>query len=136
MLDKAISNTSPLLYLHRCGGLAWLPRLFTLVCVPGAVTFELAEGRSRGFDVPNPEDHSWMKITDPQAMPSEWFAADLGAGEIAAMSLALEHTPITFFSWMTLWQEERLSQRDSRFGVLCGYCWKPSHPVWSKASIR
>ena len=91
MPDKAISNTSPLLYLHRCGGLAWLPRLFTLVCVPGAVAFELAEGRSRGFDVPNPEDHFWMKITDPQATPSEWFAADLGAGEIAAMSLALEH---------------------------------------------
>jgi len=91
MPDKAISNTSPLLYLHRCGGLAWLPRLFTLVCVPGAVAFELAEGRNRGFDVPNPEDLSWMKITDPQATPSEWFAADLGAGEIAAMSLALEH---------------------------------------------
>jgi predicted nucleic acid-binding protein len=91
MPDKAISNTSPLLYLHRCGGLAWLPSLFTLVCVPGAMAFELAEGRSRGFDAPNPEDHSWMKITDPQAMPSEWFAADLGAGEIAAMSLALEH---------------------------------------------
>lgn len=91
MPDRAISNTSPLLYLHRCGGLAWLSRLFTFVCVPGAVAFELAEGRSRGFDVPNPEDHSWMKIMDPQAMPSEWFAADLGAGEIAAMSLALEH---------------------------------------------
>jgi hypothetical protein len=91
MPDNAISNTSPLLYLHRCGGLAWLPRLFTLVCVPGAVAFELAEGRSRGFDVPNPEDHSWMKITYPKATPSEWFAVDLGAGEIAAMSLALEH---------------------------------------------
>src|SRR3990172_9137636 len=76
MPDKAISNTSPLLYLHRCGGLAWLPRLFTLVCVPGAVAFELAEGKKRGFDVPNPEDHSWMKIMDPQATPSEWFAAN------------------------------------------------------------
>jgi predicted nucleic acid-binding protein len=91
MPDKAISNTSSLLYLHRCGGLAWLPRLFTLVCVPSAVALELAEGRKRGFDVPNPEDLSWMKITDPQATPSEWFAADLGVGEIAAMSLALEH---------------------------------------------
>ena len=52
MPDKAISNTSPLLYLHRCGGLAWPPRLFTLVYVPGAVAFELAEGRNRGFDEP------------------------------------------------------------------------------------
>jgi predicted nucleic acid-binding protein len=91
MPDKAIGNTSPLLYLHRCGGLGWLSRVFTLVYIPGAVAFELTEGRSRGFDVPNPEDHSWIKIMDPQTTPSEWFAADLGAGEIAAMSLALEH---------------------------------------------
>lgn len=91
MPDKAISNTSPLLYLHRCGGLTWLSRLFTLVYVPNAVVFELAEGKSRGFDVPNPEDKLWMKIIDPRATPSEWFAADLGTGEIAAMSLALEH---------------------------------------------
>jgi hypothetical protein len=32
MPDKAISNTSPLLYLHRCSGLEWLSRLFILVC--------------------------------------------------------------------------------------------------------
>lgn len=32
-----------------------------------------------------------MKITNPQTTFSEWFAVDLGAGEIAAMSLALEH---------------------------------------------
>jgi predicted nucleic acid-binding protein len=32
-----------------------------------------------------------MKITEPHATPSEWFAAILGAGEIAAMSFALEH---------------------------------------------
>ena len=75
MPDKAISNTSPLLYLHRCDGLAWLTRLFNLVLVPDAVVFELSEGGNRGFDVPNPKDHSWMKITDPQATPSEWFAA-------------------------------------------------------------
>jgi hypothetical protein len=55
MPDKAISNTSPLLYLHRCVGLAWLPRLFNLVLVPDAVVFELSEGGNRGFDVPNPK---------------------------------------------------------------------------------
>jgi len=91
MPDSAISNTSPLLYLHRCGGLTWLQHLFASVCVPAAVASELAEGRTRGFDVPNPQDYSWMKITNPQTTPSEWFATDLGTGEIAAMSLALEH---------------------------------------------
>jgi predicted nucleic acid-binding protein len=62
-----------------------------MVCVPRAVVSELTEGRGRGFDTPNPEDHSWMTITDPSTTPSEWFAAELGTGEIAAMSLALEH---------------------------------------------
>lgn len=90
MPDRAISNTSPLVYLHRCGGLMWLQHLFWSIDVPGAVASELAEGRSRGFDVPNPNDHSWMKITNPQMMPSEWFATDLGAGETAAMALAIE----------------------------------------------
>jgi predicted nucleic acid-binding protein len=32
-----------------------------------------------------------MKIVDPQSMPSEWLALDLGAGELAAMALALEN---------------------------------------------
>ncbi|WP_207213844.1 hypothetical protein [Sorangium cellulosum] len=32
-----------------------------------------------------------MKIVDPRSKPSEWLALDLGAGELAAMALALEH---------------------------------------------
>jgi predicted nucleic acid-binding protein len=91
MPDRAISNTSPLLYLHRCGGLMWLQHLFSSIDVPGAVASELEEGRTRGFDVPNLQDYSWMTITNPQMMPSQWFATDLGAGETAAMALAIEH---------------------------------------------
>ena len=49
------------------------------------------EGKQKGFDVPNPNDYDWISIVEPQMMPSEWFALDLGMGEIAAMSLALEH---------------------------------------------
>jgi predicted nucleic acid-binding protein len=89
-MPDAISNTSPLLYLHRIDGLNLLRELFNGIYVPGAVVFELMEGRQKGYDVPNPADYDWISIIEPQVMPSEWFAVDLGMGEIAAMSLALE----------------------------------------------
>jgi predicted nucleic acid-binding protein len=90
-MSKAISNTSPLLYLYRIGGIGWLPKLFDEVWTPEAVKNELQAGRSKGYDVPNPEDYSWLKLVNPKSMPSEWLALDLGAGEIAVMALALEN---------------------------------------------
>lgn len=89
---KAISNTSPLLYLYRIGGIDWLPKLFDEVWTSEAVRSELQTGRSKGYDVPNPDDYSWLNIVNPKSTPSEWLALDLGAGEIAAMALALENS--------------------------------------------
>jgi len=89
-MHNAISNTSPLLYLYRIKALEWLPNLFGEVRIPGAVVFELHEGRLRGYDVPIPADYGWIKVVEPKILPSEWFAVDLGAGEIAAMSLAMD----------------------------------------------
>ena len=88
---KAISNTSPLLYLYRIGAIDWLPKLFDEVWTPEAVCNELRNGRSKGYDVPNPDDYAWLNVVNPKAMPSEWLALDLGVGEIAAMALALEN---------------------------------------------
>ncbi len=90
-MSKAISNTSPLLYLYRIDALDWLPQLFTEITVPGAVVRELREGQRKGFDVPRPDNYDWLKVVEPRQMPSEWLALDLGAGELAAMALALEH---------------------------------------------
>ncbi|MEW6355600.1 MAG: DUF3368 domain-containing protein [Planctomycetota bacterium] len=90
-MPEAISNTSPLLYLHRIGFLDCLPRLFSRLWIPTAVARELQEGAQRGYDVPNPDDHKWMSVADPVHLPSEWLALDLGAGELAAMALALEN---------------------------------------------
>ncbi len=89
---KAISNTSPLLYLYRIDAIDWLPKLFDEVWAPEAVCNELRTGRSKGYDVPNPDNYSWLHVVDPKAMPSEWLALDLGVGEIAAMALALENS--------------------------------------------
>ena len=88
---KAISNTSPLLYLYRIGGIEWLPQLFDEVWTPKAVRNELQAGRSKGYDVPNPDDYSWLNVVNPKSTLSEWLALDLGVGEIAAMALALEN---------------------------------------------
>jgi len=44
-MPKAISNTSPLLYLYRAGVLGWLPELFSETWIPNAVVHELEEGR-------------------------------------------------------------------------------------------
>jgi predicted nucleic acid-binding protein len=90
-MPKVISNTSPLLYLYRIGGINWLPKLFEEVWTPDAVKNELLAGISKGYDVPNPADFKWLRIVNPKSMPSEWLALDLGAGEIAAMALALEN---------------------------------------------
>lgn len=88
---KAISNTSPLLYLYRIGGIDWLPRLFEEVWIPDAVRNELQVGRSKGYDVPNPEDYPWLKVVNPKSIPSEWLALDLGPGELTAIALGLEN---------------------------------------------
>lgn len=90
-MPKAISNTSPLLYLYRIGAINLLPKMFDEVWTAEAVKNELLAGRSKGYDVPNPEDYSWLNIVNPKSMPSEWLALDLGAGELGAMALALEN---------------------------------------------
>jgi predicted nucleic acid-binding protein len=77
--------------LHRIGGLEWLHRLFSDFWVPQAVVDELLEGRTRGHDAPQPEGIEWMTIIEPRVVPSEWLVFDLGPGELAAMTLGLEH---------------------------------------------
>lgn len=90
-MPKAISNTSPLLYLYRIGVIEWLPKLFEEVWIPSAVIEELKEGQRKGYDVPNLPDYHWLRVENPRSMPSEWLSLDLGIGELAVMALALEN---------------------------------------------
>jgi predicted nucleic acid-binding protein len=87
-MTDAISNTSPLLYLHRLDILGWLPEMFGEIWTPGAVVEELREGQRQGYDVPQVEDYSWLMVKEAENVPSTWLALDLGAGELAAMALA------------------------------------------------
>ena len=90
-MSKAISNTSPLLYLYRVGAIDWLPRLFDEVWTTEAVRNELLARQTKGYVVPIPINYPWLHMVNPKAMPSEWLALDLGAGELSAMALALEN---------------------------------------------
>ncbi len=90
-MTDAISNTSPLLYLHRLNKLDWLPEMFGEIWTPGAVVEELKEGQKRGYDVPQVENYAWLEVQEPDNIPSAWLALDLGPGELAAMALALEN---------------------------------------------
>lgn len=90
-MHSAISNTSPLLYLYRIGAIEWLPKLFGEIWTPRAVVDELSEGQKRGHDVPLLESYDWLKVIEPNSVPSEWLSLDLGAGELGTMASALEN---------------------------------------------
>jgi hypothetical protein len=90
-MPDVITNTSPLLYLYRLGGIDWLPQMFDSVFTTSAVINELEEGLRLGYDVPKTADYEWLQIVEPITTPSEWLVLELGAGELAVMSLALEN---------------------------------------------
>ncbi len=90
-MNKAISNTSPLIFLYRIDVFSWLSKIFVELWVPGAVEKELETARAKGYDTPNLKTYKFIRIIDPVKLPSEWLSLDLGPGELAAMSLAIEN---------------------------------------------
>ena len=90
-MPEAITNTSPLLYLYRIGKVEIFSQIFDEVTTVPAVIAELAEGRVRGYDVPQPKMYDWLQVATPQSLPPEWLSVDLGKGELETMALALEH---------------------------------------------
>src|SRR5687767_13012527 len=89
-MPEAITNTSPMLYLYRIGVLEWLSQLCVDIWIPQAVVDELQEGQRKGYDVPISGAYDWLQVVEPQSVPSEWLALDLGAGELAVLSIALD----------------------------------------------
>ena len=90
-MPEAITNTSPMLYLYRIGVLEWLPQLCDDIWIPQAVVDELQQGQNKGYDVPMPGAYAWLQVVEPRVVPSQWLSLDLGPGELAVLSIALEH---------------------------------------------
>jgi uncharacterized protein len=97
-LAEVIVNTSPLQYLYQAGQLDLFPKLFGRIIVPGAVVAELAAGRRLGVSLPEPEALEWVDLHSPASPVGGLLSWDLGAGESAVLSLALEHPG----SWLVL----------------------------------
>lgn len=92
-----IADTSPLQYLFQLGLLDVLHELYGNVLVPEAVRDELLVGRSLGIDVPDPDDFPWITLRSTTTHASV-APLELGAGETAALSLALDIVdPIVVF---------------------------------------
>jgi predicted nucleic acid-binding protein len=84
-----VADTSPLFYLLSIGQIDLLPQLFGRVLVPDAVHKELRHPaapvmiRDWATDLP-----AWVEVT-PEAVLDDPALAPLGAGERAAIALAL-----------------------------------------------
>jgi hypothetical protein len=76
-MPSAITNTSPLIYLHRAGVLDWLNRLFDSVWVPGSVIAEIQQGGRLGYNVPDVETLLWLNVVDPMHLPHKWLSLHL-----------------------------------------------------------
>ena len=84
-MADTVSNTSPLIYLHRLRRLELLPCLFGKIIVPVQVDQELDRGRARGRDVPDLRAQPWIEIRKASA---DHDYAELGPGESGALDLA------------------------------------------------
>jgi predicted nucleic acid-binding protein len=89
-MPEVAADTSALLYLYRIDALGWLQTLFDSVWVPAAVVLELQAGQQQGYDVPDPTIYAWWQIAEPRTIPVELLNLELGAGETAVLTLALE----------------------------------------------
>jgi uncharacterized protein len=83
-VPETVSNTSPLLYLHRLRRLELLPLVFGKIVVPLQVAQELDGGRATGHDVPDLR-MAWIEIRS--AVVAHEYA-ELGPGESGALDLA------------------------------------------------
>lgn len=89
-MAEAISNTSPIQYLHQTGLLDLLPALFARVVVPRAVMEELAEGRGLGISLPDVTQLGRADVCEIRSPAIRPLVRDLGPGECEVLAMALE----------------------------------------------
>jgi predicted nucleic acid-binding protein len=91
MPEMPIVNTSPIFYLHRLGLLQILNKLYGDITIPEAVRDELEKGREQGEDVPQLENHPWIKIMNVDMPEYLKLIVDLGLGESEVLAIATNH---------------------------------------------
>lgn len=89
-MPDTISDTSPIQYLHQIGQLDFLPGLYGPVIIPSAVVSEIQAGLDAGISLPLVNQLAWIRVVDPSPPASLVLPPRLGAGEVAALTLAAQ----------------------------------------------
>jgi len=89
-MREAVSDTSPIQYLHQTGYLHLLDEFYTRTLIPPALAHELELGRALGIDLPDIDALPWVKVQAPEALDKVPTVADLGAGEKEVLALGLQ----------------------------------------------
>jgi predicted nucleic acid-binding protein len=84
----AVSDTSPLQYLHQLGLLDILPELYAVVAVPEAVKRELLVGCDAGVALPDLDACPWVTVQTADATVLPALPTQPGPGEREALALA------------------------------------------------
>lgn len=86
-----VCDTTVIQYLHQLKLLHILPALGDGILIPPAVDAELAEGRRRGYDVPDPSSIGWLAVRRPSGTTALPSTPHIGAGEREVLELTMEH---------------------------------------------
>lgn len=85
-----ISNTSPIIYLHRVGLLDLFSKLYGKILIPSGVHEEILEGTRRGAELPDIGSLPWVEVRALVSKALLPAIADLGKGEAEVIGLGKE----------------------------------------------
>lgn len=88
MLDSAVVNASPLIFLSKAGLLHFLPLAGSRVIVPAAVAREIRQREASDLTVQALEQTEWLEIIETPPVPPLIQAWDLGPGEASVLAYA------------------------------------------------
>lgn len=89
MVDIAVINASPLIFLARGGHLELLPQLYQSVLVPSQVAEEIVARGKDDATAQALQQTQWLEVAAVEEVPASVESWSLGAGESAVIALAL-----------------------------------------------
>lgn len=91
MIDKAIINASPLIFLSRSHHLAILKYFANEIWIPEPVAQEILQRGTNDITASTIEKTPWLIVHPTKNAPTAILEWRLGAGESAVLTLAAEH---------------------------------------------
>jgi len=90
-IERVVINASPLIILFRGHLESLLPKLFSEICIPGAVWSEVTGGGYKDESISGLINAEWPKKVEVSSISLRVAAWDLGPGESEVLSFAATH---------------------------------------------